>query len=335
MKITWIIMVSMLCGAVNGQSEGNGFSISQDQYFGQRPPGASPELFAPGLVSTGLQESNITFTPDGKECYWSVLFAGFSTILTSRWENGQWTKPEVAAFSGQYYDGWPSIQPDGKRLYFHSGRPVPIGTSGIMADYNIWYIEKTETGWSEPKIVGLPVNGSENATCPSLTGDGTICFSKRLPDSTEQICLSRLVNGIYQEPEILPKAVNAGKFNFHGTISPDGRYLIRPISGINDESGGNWNYYVSFRGSDGQWSNLINLGKDVNAILCGGSVSFSPDGKYLFIQGITPLKNILSRDRTYSLRELIELDLNNTNGSSDIYWIGTDFIDTLKPKELK
>jgi hypothetical protein len=65
------------------------------------------------------------------------------------------------------------------------------------------------------------------------------------------------------------------------------------------------------------------------------SVSFSPDGKYLFIQGITPLKNTLARDRRYSLRELIELDLTGTNGSSDIYWIGADFIDALKPKEWK
>jgi len=328
-------MISMLCAAVNGQSEENGFLVSKDRYLGQRPPGASPELFAPGVVSTGLQESNITFMPDGRECYWSVLFAGFATILTSRCENGQWTKPEVAAFSGQSYDGWPSIQPDGKRLYFHSGRPVPIGTSGVTADYNIWYVERTETGWGEPKIVGIPVNGNENSTCPSLAGDGTICFSKRLPDGTEQICLSRLVNGMYQELEILPKAVNAAQQNFHGTISPDGRYLIRPINGINDGSNGDWNYYVCFKDRDGQWSNLINLGKDVNAISCGGSVSFSPDGKYLFLQGVTPLNNTLSRDRKYSLRELIELDLNNTNGSSDIYWIGTDFIDTLKPKDLK
>ena len=34
-------------------------------YLGQEPPGQEPELFAPGLVSTGAQELSICFSPAG------------------------------------------------------------------------------------------------------------------------------------------------------------------------------------------------------------------------------------------------------------------------------
>ena len=95
------------------------FPVLKVPYLGQKPPGLTLEIFAPEIVSTGLDEGVITFTPDGKECYWSILFPRFETILVSKQVNGKWTKPEVATFSGKYYDGWPAIQPDGKKMFFH------------------------------------------------------------------------------------------------------------------------------------------------------------------------------------------------------------------------
>lgn len=119
--------------------------------------------------------------PDGLECYWTVLFSRFETILTSRMANGRWTEPELAPFAGRYFDGWPAIRPDGKRMFFHSSRPLGKAASGPSATFNIWYVDRTENGWSDPLAVGPPVNGSENATCPSVTRDGTIYISKGFP----------------------------------------------------------------------------------------------------------------------------------------------------------
>jgi hypothetical protein len=41
---------------------------SQDAgaYLGQRLPGSGPELFAPGIVNTGLPTRDITIAPDGR-----------------------------------------------------------------------------------------------------------------------------------------------------------------------------------------------------------------------------------------------------------------------------
>jgi hypothetical protein len=307
--------------------------ILKGPYLDQKPPGMTPEIFAPGFVSTGLEESVITFMPDERECYWSILLSGFETILTSRLENGKWSEPEVALFSGQYYDGWPAIQPDGKRMFFHSSRPHSAGSSGITAKYNIWYMDRIANGWSEPIIVGEPVNGSENATCPSLTKNGTIYISKRFKDDTEKLCRSELVNDTYQKLEVLPAHVNPLQYNFHGAVSPDERVLVRPLYGRKDSIGDGWNYYVSFRNRDDQWSELINLGKEINSIICAGASSFSADGKYLFFQAKVPAKNTLALERKESLPEMLEKEIRNpANGSADIYWIDAKIIEGLKPK---
>jgi len=329
------IMVILLCSLFgNAQNSQSGFTLGPEPYFGQTPPSIAAEIFSPGIVSTGLEESVVTFMPDGKECYWSILLSRFETILTSRLENGKWSEPEVAAFSGKYYDGWPAIQPDGKRLFFHSARPHADSAAGITAKYNIWYMDRTENGWSEPKIVGEPVNGSENSTCPSLTKNGTLYISKRFKDDTEKLCRSELVNGAFRELEVLPAHVNPLQYNFHGAVSPDESYIIRPLYGRKDTIGSGWNYYVSFRSCDGQWSELINLGKEINSIMCEGASSFSPDGKYLFFQARIPAKETLALERKHSLKELLDREIKNlANGSSDIYWIDAKIIDALKPGE--
>lgn len=326
--------LSVLIIPPNGRTFQKDVPAVKDVYFGQTPPGNRSKLFAPGFVSTGLEELVLTFMPDGKECYWSVLFSGHETILTSRWESGRWTEPEVAPFSGAYFDGWPAIQADGKRLFFHSARPHPDNVPGISAAFNIWSMDRTQDGWSEPKIMPVPVNGTENSTCPSVTKDGTIYFSKRYPDETEKLCRSEWRGGMYQPPEALPEKVNSTKYNFHGSISPDESYIVRPFFGRADAEGRGWNYYVSFRSADGGWSDLINLGKEVNSVTCAGAPSFSPDGKYLFFQARAQYQAIPFLGRKYSLKEMIDKEnRDHSNGSADIYWIDAGFIEGLRPKK--
>jgi hypothetical protein len=319
-----LMLIIILSVASCQQVKESDFHVLNGQYFGQALPNEKLEILAPGIISTGLEEGVITFIPDGKECYWSVLFSGFETILTSKLEYGKWTKPEVATFSGKYYDGWPAIQSDGKRMFFHSSRPVADTSTGITAKFNVWYMDRTENGWSDPIVANAPVNGSENSTCPSVTISGNLYISKRFSDGSEKLCRSELRNGVYQELEILPGNINILKDNFHGYIAPDESYLIRPCYGRPDNIGEGWNYYISFRKSDRTWSDLVNLGKEVNSVYCAGAPSISSDGKYLFFQGISSTSIINTLDRKYSLEELID---------RDIYWIDAKIIEELRPKK--
>ncbi len=301
-------------------------------YFGQKPPGLTAEMFAPGRVSTGLEESIITFTPDGLECYWSLSLAEFETILTRRWENGAWTKPEVAPFAGKYYDGWPALRPDGRRLFFHSTRPRAGGGAAPTPAYNIWYMDRVGRGWGEPVFVEGPVNEGDIATCPSVTRDGTIYFSKRLPGDTEKLCRSRLVDGRYGPVEVLPDVINPGKDNFHGVIAPDESLMVRSLYGRKDAVGAGWNYYVSFRGPDDRWSEWVNLGPAVNTLHSTVGCSFSPDGKYFFFKACQDLEVTKVLDRRHALAELLERDRARPgNSGSDIYWIDAAIIESVRP----
>jgi hypothetical protein len=58
------------------------------------------------------------FTPDGKEIFWRIGGAPFSTFVYMKREGGVWSKPAIAPFAGQYQDAGLSITPDGKRILF-------------------------------------------------------------------------------------------------------------------------------------------------------------------------------------------------------------------------
>ena len=123
-------------------------------YLGQKPPGMVPELFAPGLLSAGGAEANITFTPDGLECCYTLWTPGWYSespfaqrfIFYTLMENGRWTEPKELLFNPDREEQYPCFSPDGKRLYFDSTRS---GTWRTM------FVEKSNGEWSEPKEMSL------------------------------------------------------------------------------------------------------------------------------------------------------------------------------------
>ena len=73
------------------------------RYLGQTPPGTTPVLFAPGIVSTDAVELNAVFAPDGREFFFSRLVQGEDTLQYPegtrpvmhhmRIEGGTWSAP--------------------------------------------------------------------------------------------------------------------------------------------------------------------------------------------------------------------------------------------------
>ncbi|MFX1513426.1 MAG: hypothetical protein ACFFCQ_12635, partial [Promethearchaeota archaeon] len=48
-------------------------SVLYGEYLGLTPPKITPEIFAPGIISTHHHEHSFpTFSPDGREVYWSL-----------------------------------------------------------------------------------------------------------------------------------------------------------------------------------------------------------------------------------------------------------------------
>jgi len=299
-------------------------------YLGQKPPGKTPKIFAPGVVSTELPERDLTISPDGNEIYFAVQLGQMndwrSCIVGVKQINGFWTKPEVVSFSGQYSDIEPFIQPDGKKMYFASTRPIVEGKEN-KGRYSIWYVDKIENGWGTPKTIGKPITGEGMVCYASITKTGTMYFTKKHKDGNEFIYRSIFVNGKFTTPKILPENININDSQWNAIISPDEDYLIIP-SYVEDDNYGSADYYVSFRDENDNWSNLINLGEKINSPGLDFTPSISPDGKYFFFQRMNWTEDIDNKILNYS--DLVNIH----NGRGDIYWVDASVIKDLKPNKF-
>jgi ankyrin repeat protein len=262
-------------------------------YLGQAPPESEPRLFAPDIVSNpdgDVNHGGITFSPDGMEIYWNLQ----KTILMMKLENGQWTEPVVAPFAnkdGAYSDDNPFISPDGKRLFFTSTRPGAVSER----KENIWFTEKTSSGWSEPKPVSAEVNALPLHWGISVSSPGTLYFGGTGQESygRADIYCSRLVKGVYTKPVNLGPVINGKGLDHCPYIAPDESYLIYA-----KESETGPGFFISFKDKAGRWTPPVKLSGDFEGVC----PLISPDGKFFFFNG------------------------------GGIFWTSAKFIEALRPK---
>jgi hypothetical protein len=328
--IAAVLLVLVSCGPA--PQETSRFPELTGEYLGQKPPGAEPELFAPGIISTGMYTRDIAMTPDGQEIYFSVVLGNydFFTIMETKLVDGRWTEPRIAPFSGKYMDLEPHISPDGERFFFFSRRPL-TGDGPPKEDSDIWVMERSENGWGEPRNLGAPVNSEISEYFPSVTRDGTIYFSRDGENGASYIYRSRLVDGSYMEPEKLGPEINSTAAQYNSFIAPDESYIIFGAHGRDDGLGGS-DYYISFRRPDGRWEGPFNMGNKVNSESPHEySPYVSPDGKYFFFMASrSRFKEGLPEGvQTYS--DLRKLHGEPMNGMPDIYWVDASFIEDLRP----
>jgi hypothetical protein len=306
-------------------------------YVGQTPPGAEPQLFAPGFISTGLYERDVAMTADGNEFYFGLLSRSYATIVVTKRVNGEWTPPELASFSTDpdFRDLEAHITPDGGRLLFLSTRPRPKREyKPGWENQDIWAVDRTPDDWARPYNLGLPVSSDAPEYFPSVTRDGTIYFTREVTEGEKKRSLifrARLVGGSYGDPEVLPEAVNPGDQQYNAFIHPDETYLILGIGGREDAIGRS-DYYVSFRAEDDTWSGPINMGEAINtADNAVTSPYISPDGKYFFFASTRKQSAGEAEAGQRSYEEIQETQTRPGNGNSDIYWVDASFIEALRP----
>jgi len=177
------VACSSNCGDDPGREADSTFPELRGPYLGQKPPGLEPEIFAPGIISTGLATRDIAMTPDGNELYFAATLGGRSMIMETRQQDGVWTEPSVAPFSGRYLDIEPAISPDGQRFFFLSTRPQAGQEEKPGWVYqDIWVMDREGDVWGEPYNLGPPINSDAPEYFPSVTNDGTIYFTREGED---------------------------------------------------------------------------------------------------------------------------------------------------------
>lgn len=279
------------------------FPVLEGDYMGQKPPGQTPELFAPGIVSSiwGLH-SAAAFSPDGNMVMWAPMISIpgqlYSTggILMSERKNGQWTAPRFTSFTGEEEGDVPFFSPDGKCVYYMSAQSLP-GIPNSRKE-RIWYVDRNAGGWSEPQAVNAAVNDYPHHWQISVDADHTLYFSSSIPDGHGQgdIYCAKRGDGQWQNPVNLGPPVNTDQSEEMPFIAPDGSYLIFSRT---------YDLFISYRKKDGGWTDPVNLGKSINSPSIDICPVVSPDGKYLFF-------------------------VSQRGAESHIWWVDTGFIKKLQ-----
>jgi hypothetical protein len=281
------------------------------EYLGQRPPGETPVLFAPGVVSTCKEHSAAMFTPDGTEMYFARMFP--AAIYFMKRTDGGWAEPEVAPFSGRYTDLYPYLSADGRFLVFSSNRPLQAGGEHRGRQLDLWIVERTGMGWSEPRHVDLAVDSPVRLGSPAIASDGTLYFGQRVESASHDIFEAGREGEGYGTPRNLGSPINSDQPEHSPYIAPDGSYLL--FSSFNGSQGRS-DLFVSFRADDGSWTRPRNLGTRVNSPWKDEFPYVSADGKYLFFNSNRP-------------SPLYESPI--PDGPGNMYWVDASVIDEVRP----
>jgi len=298
-KLLTILILLTIAGYSQEQ-----FPVLKGPYMGQSPPGEIPEIFAPGFISTDKPELNSVFTPDGKEFYFSIHTPGkeYKMYFTKETEKG-WTEPDPVPFSSENSDVDMCVSHDGKRLYFGSTRPVK---GKKQDDFKIWYVDRLNDGWSDAKYLDAPVNNGQRALYPSFSENGTMFFQAIRDDTfgSRDIYYSILKDDQYTEPVHLGPEINSEHGEGDVLIAPDESWMI--VNCIEKPDGrGKGDLYISFKKDNGSWSEMKNMGDQINSAGSDYCPMLSPDEKYFFFT-------------------------STRTGNGDIYWVGIELILKLK-----
>lgn len=270
-------------------------------YLGEESPGIEAKLFAPGNISVkDRYEYGSYFSNDGKEFYYAIIVNEKPQIWVKQLIDEAWTDPKVVLSSDMYEYNDPFLSPDGKRLFFISNQPLE--GHGYAKDFDIWYIERHDGGWSKPINAGKAINTEKNEYYMSFTASGTMYFSSNNEGSRDNdynIYFSKYSDGQFQPRQKLGESVNTEYYEADVFVAPDEKYII--YCGERPAGSGRGDLYISFKGENGEWQKSKNMGKVINTDQYEFCPFVSNDGKYLFF----------SRD-------------------GDIFWISTKIIDTLR-----
>jgi hypothetical protein len=223
--------------------------------------GDTPLLVAVSGRSS-LEHSPVAFSSDLRLVAWSVgNRTDISTIFVMEKRDGRWTAP-VPVRSGASH---PAFSRDGRRLFYTAVRTLP--DSSKAGDDDIFFADRTATGWGPPVSLGPNVNTDQADTSPSVTDDDTLYFER--------------------EGEIFRSRVTDGRYGPTEKVAPDGRAIMPFVA--RDESyllfkgiGAASPARIAFRRADGTWSASLDIPDTVRT---RGTVfpSVTPDGNYFFV----------------------------------------------------
>lgn len=274
-------------------------------YLGQEPPGDEPELFAPGIISTSEANihSTVSFTPDGREVYFSRLIDKPYRIgvLCMKEIDGRWSQENFVPNLENAFS--PHLSPDGKKLY--------CATSKIVV------LERTSDGWSLPSDLGSTINFQKRQDGASVSSNGTLYYTSMFGEN-DGIYFSELSDSGYCSPQKFDIHYEGKLPSGYPFVAPDESYVM--FESMMPGGYGVADLYMCFRRDDGSWSKPVNMGSRINTENSESFPTVSPDGKYFFFNS----------NRKSEVRNTVP-----GHFYGNIYWMSASVIDRLRPNGMR
>jgi Tol biopolymer transport system component len=282
--------------------------IMDEHYYGQKPPGITPELYSPKFsFLEGVKTDYIILSPDGKEVCYVIEDTSSEErydrnyIHYKKMENGKWKNSEIAYFvANQGKGSIPQFSPDGNRFsYSYKG--------------DIWTSVKKSGQWSLANKLSEPINSEKYECGFSLVKSNMIYFaSGGRPEGKSKQC------DIYCAKMGDSTCVNLSNLNTERSecvlaVDPDEKYII--FTRYYNKSGKDAvDLYISFHKNDGSWTIAQKLDSLFNSSGSNHSPRFSSDGRYFFYsQSVLTYSNMIETKQ---------------------YWVSTQIFDEIQKSVL-
>ncbi len=176
----------------------------------------------------------------------------------------------------------PIISPDGQTLYFaRKYHPQNIGEENHD---DIWVaFREPDFSWSRAVNIGPPLNDKDHNFVVSMNPAGDILYlaNDYRSNAKDGISVSYKKGRVWTRPKTLKikNHYNDNKFvNYHVNI--DGNIILMSVE--RKEGFGERDLYVSFKGSNEEWSEPKNMGSTINSVASENSVFLAADGKTIY-----------------------------------------------------
>lgn len=289
----------------------------------------TPRIVGEGTVSSSDFEFNFAKTASSDRAFFSkALLPDWRriSIVTTRNRQGEWQEPRLVPYSGQFRDADPFIAPDQSRLIFISDRPSKYQKK--PSDYSLWVVKPPFHQAQEPELLEGDFYQTVLPLYPSLSVKNDLYFSA---------LDSLLDSDIYSVPNENGKYGSAIKLSFNSpqhrdldpVISPDGTFII--FTSASRKGLGGTDLYVTFS-NGGNWTEPVNLGKEVNSPGSEGQPGISSDGKTLYFTSNRPQGTATSpRPKAVSNKQFIQELRSPYNGLGNIWEVNIENIGRLNP----
>ena len=233
--------------------------------------------FAPSITMDGEE---LVFTSNRPNAHQpNELDVYDNEIYTCTFENGRWTKPQIAK------GGINSEVDELSNCFSYNGTKMLISKRNENGDYDIYESFLKGDSWSDPVGISKNINlKSDDKYASYSEGDVYIYYTKATATGSNgyDVYISGVMNRVERKYGSPTKVMNSSSPFNEGPIylHPDGKTMYFASEGHNSMGG-----YDIFKCtySSGEWSKPVNMGYPINTPYDDLFFSSSANGKYAYI----------------------------------------------------